>query len=420
MIELTEDQSLAVSSMLNHITLYTALREEAIRTNNRAMLEDLKKHQYFVLTGYAGTGKSATIKALHDELKKLSLSSGTGILDGSFKNINGVVTAFTGRACENLNERGVPCKTSHSLFYEPVVDHNGNLKYFRQRDKNEILDVVEDYVIIEEASMMELNIVQKVLDTGVAVIFVGDDAQLPPINGDSIFDVIGEREPYLSTAVMMLEDIKRTADGSSINLFADAMRRTGKFDFSVAGNDVSRIPKSQFNLKWLKQNWQDWDVVLCGTNKTRKKFNNLIRVAEGYSEEIPEVGERIICLKNTVIDNKKLNNGELYIVKSVFEGEKISSFQVQKTLGNGETKGDMITINVDNNMWHEETRLKENFGNQDLQDFTFGYAITVHKIQGSSLPNVIYYDENVSFFLDQQKFRYTAITRPSNGLTVVT
>ena len=414
-MKLTEDQTLAVTSMFNHVAMYTALFRSATTQQER---DDLKKHQCYVLTGYAGTGKSVVIKALHDELKKLAMPIGKSP-EVVPESINGVITAFTGRACENLNETGVPCFTSHSLFYEPVVDEKGNLQYFKAKSVQDVDDTIGDYCVIEEASMMDLAFIDKVMATGKAIVFVGDDAQLPPINGESIFDVIGIKPNYKCSAMMMLEEIKRTQEGSTINLLADKMRRTGGFDFKVAGNDIQQLGKRNFNLKWLRENWESWNVILCGTNKTRRKYNQLVRVASGFGDDLPEAGERIVCLKNTVVANTKINNGELYEVKAVFPGRKLSSFQVQKTVGSGSSSGPIITIMVDNNMWDEEKRLEENFSRQDLQDFTYGYALTVHKMQGSSMPNVIFFDEDVSFFLSQQKFRYTGITRPSQNLLVV-
>lgn len=412
---LTEDQTLAVTSMFNHVTMYTALFRAAKTQKER---DELKKHQCYVLTGYAGTGKSVVIKALYDELSKLMMPAALSP-NPIPQSISGVITAFTGRACENLNEKGVPCSTSHSLFYEPVVDEKGNLKYFKPKSVDEVNETIGDFAIIEEASMMDLAFIDKVMSTGKPIIFVGDDAQLPPINGESIFDVIGIKSNYKCSAMMMLEEIKRTSDGSTINLLADKMRRNGSFNFKVTNDDVEQLGKRNFNLKWLKENWNQWNVILCGTNKTRKKYNQLVRVAGGFGDDLPEIGERIVCLKNTVVANTRVNNGELYEVKMVFRGKKVSSFQVQKTIGSGASSGPLITVMVDNNMWDEERRLEENFSRRDLQDFTYGYALTVHKMQGSSMPNVIFYDEDVSFFLSQQKFRYTGITRPSKKLLVV-
>lgn len=405
---LTTDQEEAVLTAVNHIMIHKYLRESGLSSH---------KTQFMCLSGYAGTGKSVVISEIWKLLVKLVSDAG----------LKGCVTTLTGRACENLNEKGVPCNTAHSLFFEAVLDHNGNLLYFKKKGLQDLVDEVGDFVIVEEASMMPLDMLDNVIKTGAAILFVGDPAQLECIEGYSVFDVIESdsedteefKRLFEAMPMFFLDKILRTEDGSSINTFAGEIRTTGRLNASVAGDDVSFLPKRDLNLRWLKDNWKDWDVIICGTNRTRKKYNRLIRAAKGFSSDLPEVGDRIVCLKNTVVGGNRMNNGELYIVHSVYEGDKISTFQVQKLNPSLIPFGTITSVSVDNNMWDEETRLQENFSRQDLHDFTFGYALTSHKMQGSSLPNVIFYDEDVSFFLDQQKFRYTACTRPTKRLMVV-
>jgi exodeoxyribonuclease-5 len=52
-------------------------------------------------------------------------------------------------------------------------------------------------------------------------------------------------------------------------------------------------------------------------------------------------------------------------------------------------------------------------------EFTYGYAITCHKSQGSQWENVLVFDEAASFREDAWRWRYTAITRAATKLTVV-
>jgi exodeoxyribonuclease V len=52
-------------------------------------------------------------------------------------------------------------------------------------------------------------------------------------------------------------------------------------------------------------------------------------------------------------------------------------------------------------------------------DFDFGYALTVHKAQGSQWENVVLFDESFAFKEMRQRWLYTAVTRASETLTVV-
>jgi exodeoxyribonuclease-5 len=53
------------------------------------------------------------------------------------------------------------------------------------------------------------------------------------------------------------------------------------------------------------------------------------------------------------------------------------------------------------------------------QEFTFGYAITCHKAQGSQWANTIIFDESGVFRDDAMRWKYTAITRSSEQITLV-
>jgi exodeoxyribonuclease-5 len=52
--------------------------------------------------------------------------------------------------------------------------------------------------------------------------------------------------------------------------------------------------------------------------------------------------------------------------------------------------------------------------------FSFAYAITVHKSQGSQWPSVALVDESGAFRADGQKWLYTGVTRAAEMLTVYT
>lgn len=54
-----------------------------------------------------------------------------------------------------------------------------------------------------------------------------------------------------------------------------------------------------------------------------------------------------------------------------------------------------------------------------FDDFDFGYALTVHKAQGSQWNEVVLFDESFAFKETRQRWLYTAITRAAERLTVV-
>jgi exodeoxyribonuclease-5 len=53
------------------------------------------------------------------------------------------------------------------------------------------------------------------------------------------------------------------------------------------------------------------------------------------------------------------------------------------------------------------------------QEFTYGYALTCHKSQGSQWRNIIIFDESYAFRENANRWRYTAVTRAAERLTMV-
>ena len=52
-------------------------------------------------------------------------------------------------------------------------------------------------------------------------------------------------------------------------------------------------------------------------------------------------------------------------------------------------------------------------------DFDYGYALTVHKSQGSQWGNVYLFNESYAFREHSARWLYTAITRAADRLTIV-
>uniref|UniRef100_UPI0035D076B3 ATP-binding domain-containing protein n=1 Tax=Bartonella sp. MU70NMGDW TaxID=3243561 RepID=UPI0035D076B3 len=52
-------------------------------------------------------------------------------------------------------------------------------------------------------------------------------------------------------------------------------------------------------------------------------------------------------------------------------------------------------------------------------DFDYGYALTVHKAQGSQWNNVVLFDESFAFREMYARWLYTGITRAAERLMIV-
>jgi exodeoxyribonuclease-5 len=56
---------------------------------------------------------------------------------------------------------------------------------------------------------------------------------------------------------------------------------------------------------------------------------------------------------------------------------------------------------------------------KDSDEFDYGYALTVHKAQGSQWDDVVLFDESFAFREHRARWLYTGVTRAAKTLTVV-
>lgn len=374
---------------------YSLLEDEqrvAFRQCTRHLL-GYGSHQHLVFGASAGTGKSFTINALREFLRE--------------NNIEHRALAYTGRAASRIQ-----AQTCHSLLYEPILDKNGDLIRWAKIPTQQLKDSVGHGIIVDESSMIPHDMHSDLTKIGVPIIYVGDYAQLPPVDpavedGDEPFNPMTSLDVEKVSMVKM----RRFAEGSGIAQVAEKLRhentipRLKRDDLKIVAKQATLRP--EFFEKY------EIDAVVCGMNKTRKKYNEIIRRARGFSgREIPQIGETVMCLRNDVIGSQRVNNGELYKVHASFPGKEMSHFILVNEDSNAQ-----VSVDILNHTWDTEQAPRD-YHSKKVGQFCFGYAMTSHKCQGSSIPNVLFVDESVGFFLDQRKFRYTACTRASEMLYI--
>jgi len=140
-----------------------------------------------------------------------------------------------------------------------------------------------------------------------------------------------------------------------------------------------------------------------------------MRVLKGYTDPRPAKDDRVICLRNNKI--KRLLNGQQF---------RVTAFQPIANAG-----AMNLRIVPEDSDRPTETKVKTHqaffdgvempYGERrNYEEFTFGYALTVHKAQGSQWNNVMLFDEGSVFREDASRWRYTAVTRAAERITVVT
>ena len=336
--------------------------------------------------GYAGVGKTVLIKSIVDEMTKL----------GSFI----AVTAFAGKAVSVLRKKGVyRAQTLHSLMYKPdKID--GKLTF------SKLYDLECDGVIVDEASMINTALYEDLLSFGIPVVFVGDHGQLEPI---------GDNPGIMENPHVRLEKIHRQAEGSPILWLAHLFRQGKKPNWNSIppGQGIRGISRRE-----AEATCHEFDVVLCGFNKSRNIWNRKVRENRGYKDGPDLVsGERLICLKN---DRSGFFNGQMFTVEAV-HGEKrtysgsgfVDCFEIDVKFEDG-TERKKVTVwlamGADSQSFPEFSR------EQGVIICDYGYALSVHKAQGSSWPKVLVQQEIWYEKWDWKRWTYTATTRAEKEL----
>ena len=373
--------------------LFSPQQDEALKAVSRWLKEG--RSPVFRLFGYAGTGKTTLAKHFAE-------------------NVDGEVlfAAFTGKAAQVLRSRGATnARTIHSLIYRPrgeetVEDEEtGKTSIAPMFSINRQSPLAKAaLIIIDECSMVDEQLGKDLMSFGTPFLVLGDPGQLPPVSGGGFFT---EQEPdYL------LSEIHRQAkDNPIIHLAMDV--REGREIMRGDYGSAQVISKSEVTQSLVL----DADQVLVGTNRTRRRYNQRLRELKGFTADYPQSGDKLVCLRNDPA--KGLLNGSLWQVMSssretVKPGINLMIRPEDDDMDRGAAKIKLLKAafeDVEAEIpWSTRKRYDE---------FDFGYALTVHKAQGSQWNNVVLFDESYAFRDSRERWLYTAITRAAETLTIV-
>ncbi len=391
--------------------------------------------QVFVLSGYAGTGKTFLIDYVVREALRLKIGS------------EAVFVSPTGKAAANLVRNGTVAGTVHSLIYvrddeEFDVDENGEIierkeLHFIKRQK---IDEKIKLIIIDEASMINETVLIDLLSFNVKCLFCGDGAQLPPVNGTC---------PLLSNPHYTMTEIVRQAADNPIIQVATLAREGQPIPYGNYGDKVCVIRKNALTSAERKRLFLKADQILCGRNKTRVALNEEIRGYKGIEKEqlLPTEGEKLICTLNDwekPLDKAEqfyLVNGIIGTAREIQESfDDLASMYFQADFMDNEVKvpfdtgiftsgqyrhlyGERAITLANGAVVHEGNfALLHKFkavAEEPICRFEFAYAVTCHKAQGSEFDFVIVFDESWAFGEEKSRWLYTAITRAREKLLII-
>jgi exodeoxyribonuclease V len=357
---------------------------EALR-EVRAWLATRNAPQIFRLWGFAGVGKTTLAREI------------AGGISGRV-----LFCAYTGKAALVLRSKGaMSASTIHGLIYKPEEDDDGK-PVFALNPESPMRGAA--LAIVDECSMVNEELGKDFLSFGTRVLVLGDPAQLPPVKGGGYFT---EAEPDF-----MLTEIHRQALDNPIIAMSMHVREGKPLQLGVFG-ESKVIRRSELEPGEV----MGADQVLCGLNSTRRGLNFRFRDKLGYTNDYPQTGDRLVCLKND--RERQLYNGGLWEVKTADYGDakRLVNMEVV-SLDVGGPRAP-VTVNVPIEYFHGSDNGLSYRIKRAYDAFDFGYALTCHKFQGSQANHVLVFDESECFREHTSRWLYTAITRAAEKITVV-
>jgi len=418
-------------------------------------------------TGSAA-GKSTLVSLVAKQIELPAFCAFTGKATSVLR--RKLQTAGTDTCGAQRNRRGeVPlsnkpfCGTIHQLIYaacecqEPEVveeeDENGKMTkrfVYPEKDENgncvlcvgkgwhrrEALDRNYGLIIVDEASMVDDTMLYDLQNYGVPILAVGDHGQLPPVSGTG---------SLMKNPTLRLEKIHRQAEGNPIIALSKMIREEGLIPDNFDGGDAVRFEQLRFVEQVVRERYAGASAarllemgLACYTNKRRLGLNDAVLRARGTKGKPPSAGEHLICLRNMKAEGGRppVANGMRGVLQSDVTSKTNRDGTESEThvLGSVAFPEDGIKEHTYEMLFAQFGREKTFSSSEELARetglhsfsaagalFDYGYAMTVHKMQGSQFDDLVVCAERGSYMSneDWRRWLYTAVTRASKKLTVL-
>lgn len=422
----------------------------------------------FLLTGYAGTGKTSLIQSLVHTLES--------------QKIQYALLAPTGRAAKVLQlYTSRPAFTIHKKIYRQK-SAGGFSRFSIQYNS-----MKRGVFIIDEASMIAHetqsnsafgsgNLLDDIVEfvftnPHCKLIFLGDTAQLPPIGYTKSYSLDADflSKSYLkSVSAAQLSQVVRQDSLSGIIENATQLRNdiaqeksTGEFPKLIQTPDVVAINGAEL-IEHIERSYntvgEEETIIITRSNAYANKYNQGIRAQILWKESILAAGDYIMIVKNNYFWTKNLENieflanGDIVKVKKIIRYESLYNMdfatiliecidynnielEVKVILQTIQSESPSLTSDENQAFFNEVMKdyehlntkkqkyeaLRENEYFQALH-IKFAYAVTCHKSQGGQWKHIYIDHGYLTDDMVQDDFRkwlYTAITRASEKVHLV-
>jgi len=406
----------------------------------------------YLLKGCAGSGKSYLTARITEYAK-------------DERRMRVAVTAPTNEAVKVISEyTGDDLrKTIYSLLGYVLVEKDDGSPILEKKGRCTFDSY--DLVILDESSMLQDDIYaklkQQLAKCNTKVLYVGDSYQLPPVNGGK------EAKPFGIKNFSELKEIKRVQAGnpiletvavlrSNIDAGSDSYPRqsrtgdTGSITFTRSRSEFVNSALDLFDSPEFRANPNHVKIVAY-TNRTVDEMNLAVR-RRIYGEQASEsyvVGEKLLADKPilSAIDKAAItyNTGERLTVlkarKMTHDATGLVYWKMSVTNSDGTIEEIMVvdqeSVDVywqvltsfakkaksdqakgDKRAWFRYFHFKNTFSS-----VKYAYAMTVHRMQGSTVTNVFVHEPDIDKLKwdhrERRQLKYVAFTRASKNLTVL-
>jgi exodeoxyribonuclease V alpha subunit len=351
-----------------------------------------------VITGGPGTGKTTVLKAV------------VAAWEGAKRIV--LLCAPTGRAAKRLSEStGRPAGTIHRL-----LEWKGDQGFQR----NEKMPLVGDLIVIDEASMLDVQLARALLAAvpqGASVLLVGDVDQLPSVGpGQVLHDVIASG----AVPVARLSRIFRQAEGSRISEAAAGVLR-GEAPSGRDDEELHVVPV-----------WAPDDDTPGGPIAQREIVRLVTETmpARGFPPRDVQVLTPMHKGEAGTVELNRALQAALNPVGAEFPRGRSAPLRVGDPVQQRRNNYDLGVMNGDlgrivaidpsvpsiTSMFGDDEVVHEK---ESINELELAYACSIHKSQGSEYPAVVIALLNEHFIMLRRNLLYTAITRGKRRVVIV-
>jgi len=394
----------------------------------------------YLMTGYAGTGKTTLlqlfIRNLRDRGDKRSIvlsafsNKATKVLKAMADQWGLEIDAMT--CCKLLGLRPVINEEDGKQVFQP------DRKQASQIDRYRLVIVDECSMVNEELWELLVNAVSNLYQR-TQILFVGDPAQLPPVNEQesACFRQIYQKSEltevvrYGGAIGVIAEDMRRNLDRDRIPPFrTDANPDKTEGCFVVPRQVWETLLLKAFTSEAYQKN-SDQVRALAYTNRRVSQLNRKIRDAiYGPNAHRFVPGERLIainpCLEDEALVLPTSAECEVLYVARGRDGEwPIWILEVETEDGDFKTlrvlhESGIAEFNAKMEFLAKEKRWMEFWDQkQRFHEVDYAYSLTIHKSQGSTFQDVfvdvpsMQVNRNV---VERNQLCYVAFTRAAKRL----